>query len=348
MTTLTADTPRPESRPTAPPPLLALPPLMTLRILASRAGLPVALLVDSDGAPGAGLGAALAAAGAPALASDFPCFYRPALGGPAIRALDAAGWEPMAPGALFRADDKLVAGFIPAGVQWIDGDWCLAPPAAASAAQAASRALALQLLQLVAADADTHDIEALLRRDPTLSYQLLRLVNSLGMGVVRRISSFSQALLILGRQQLRRWLNLMLFAAREGDLRSPMLLARVAVRARALELLARARGADRLTQDQAFMTGMFSLLGVLFGMPLPELLAPLSLSVAVQDALLRREGELGALLQLADSAERGDFGAVAAQLDALQIVAADFNLTMVDATSWMLGALRESRGRAYA
>jgi EAL and modified HD-GYP domain-containing signal transduction protein len=101
---------------------------------------------------------------------------------------------------------------------------------------------------------------------------------------------------------------------------------------------------DKNTQDQGFMTGMFSLLGVLFGMPLADVLAPLALGKAVQAALLRREGELGALLTLFESADRGDLDAVGAQLDALQIPREEFNQAMVDAACWMQGALRESQG----
>ena len=324
------------------------PPLLVFRILADRQGVPSGLLANvGTDAPDAIL-AVLTAPGAAMLSREFPCLYRAGADAELSKLLDKAGWQAMAPGSLFHVEGKLVKEFIPAGATWIEGDWCMAPPPKAIGAQAASRALALQLVQLVAADADTHEIEALLRRDPTLSYQLLRLVNSLGMGVVRRVTSFSQALLILGRQQLRRWLNLMLFAARQGDPRSSMLLARVAVRARALELLAKARGLDKTTQEQAFMTGMFSLLGVLFGMDLHEVLAPLSISDAVQGALLEREGELGALLQLAETAERGDLDRVAAQLDALQLHHADFNDTMIEANRWMLGAVRDSKGKAYA
>ncbi|PWF55081.1 EAL and HDOD domain-containing protein, partial [Massilia glaciei] len=232
----------------------------------------------------------------------------------------------------------------PAAALWIGGDWCLAQPPRQQAAQAASRALALQLVQLVAVDADNHEIEALLRRDPTLSYNLLRLVNSLGVGVMgRRITSFSQAIMILGRQQLRRWLNLMLFSARAGDARSAMLLGRVTMRARALELLARSRGLDKATQEQSFMAGMFSLIGALFGMPLAEALAPLALSPALVGALLRHEGELGAMLELVETAERGEMGALAALLAPMQLSALDFNDVMLESADWMLGALRDNQ-----
>lgn len=317
-------------------------PLLVFRVLADRRGLPSGLLIEigASAAEAALSPSVVAALGT--LCRDFPCLYRAACAPRLAAALAGHGWTELATRSLFRAGERLTSVPLPPEARWIDGDWCLGAPVKVLASQAASHTLALQLVQLVAADADTHEIEALLRLDPAMSYQLLRLVNSLGMGVVRRITSFGQALLILGRQQLRRWLNLMLFAARKGDIRSPMLLARVAVRARALELLARTRGLDKLTQEQAFMTGMFSLLGILFGMPLATLLAPLSISEAVQGALLQREGELGALLGLVELAERGEPDALAPRLAALQIAAADFNDAMIEAHRWMLAALRDS------
>ena len=322
-------------------------PLVFFRVLADRSGKPSGLLAHLGAGDGAGLLALFGSEPFIALGGRFPCFYRADIDAASAAALAQAGFRPLEMGSLFRADARLVAEFLPPSATWIDGDWCMAPPPKAPGAQAASRALALQLVQLVAADADTHEIEALLRHDPTLSYNLLRLVNSLGMGVGRKVTSFSQAILILGRQQLRRWLNLMVFAARQGDVRSAMLLARVAARARTIELLAKARGLDKPAQEQGFMTGMFSLLGVLFGMPLTEVLAPLAISEAVQDALLRGEGELGALLHLVETAERGDLDSVAAQLAALQIAPAEFNDAAVDAYAWMQVAIRENQGAAH-
>lgn len=315
--------------------------LAYFRVLADRVGKPAGLLIDLGEGDDAALRPSLDGGALAALAAKSPLFHRAGIA-PALAArLHAVGIAELAPGTLFRADDKFASEFLPESVQWIDGDWCLAAPAKTPGAQAASRATALQLVQLVANDADTHEIEALLRRDPTLSYNLLRVVNSLGMGASRKITSFSQALLILGRQQLRRWLNLMLFSARDGDVRSAMLLARVAQRARALELLAKLCGLDKSNQEQAFMSGMFSLLGVLFAMPLPEVLAPLAISDAMSGALLRGEGDLGALLRLVETAGQGDFGGLAAQLSALQIDPVDFNEAMIEATDWMLSALNQ-------
>jgi hypothetical protein len=298
-----------------------------LHLLANRQGKPAALafagVVPDDLPP------ALAE-----LAQKLPCFYRGE-----HAALAAAGWQALPAQQLLRADHSIL--LLPPSVEWIEGDWALQPPQRPSGSQAASRALALQLVQLVSNDAENHEIESVLRRDPTLSYHLLKLVNSLGMGSGRKITSFNQAILILGRAQLRRWLNLMLFAAREGDLRSAMLLARVSVRARMLELLARASGQGKAAQEQAFMAGMFSLLGILFGMPLEQLLAPLNIGDAAQQALLHKQGELGELLSLVEAAERGGLAEAAQRLEALQLSPAEFNAIVADANLWMLDVTGE-------
>ncbi|HEX7645017.1 MAG TPA: HDOD domain-containing protein [Burkholderiaceae bacterium] len=279
------------------------------------------------------------------LAQSFPCLIAGcAPSGEFADALAAAQCKLVPSSAIARNDEEFAREH-PPGTEWVGGNWYFAAPAKPSGAQAASRALAMQLVQLVADDADSREIEAVFRRDPTLSYQLLRLVNSLGVGAGRRITSFSQAIAILGRNQLRRWLNLMLFAARDGDLRSAMLLARVAVRARAMELLAYASGLDKSLQEQAFMAGMFSLLGILFGSPIDQVLKPLAIGDAMEDAVLRRGGKLGRLLSLLEHAEDGRFDAVAEALEAIELPVAEFNLAVVRANGWMLAVVRDSLGR---
>ncbi|RJG27227.1 hypothetical protein [Massilia cavernae] len=104
---------------------------------------------------------------------------------------------------------------------------------------------------------------------------------------------------------------------------------------------------DKNAQEQGFMARMFSLLGVLFGMPLAEVLAPLAISDAVRAALLARQGELCALLALVESAEQGDFAGAAERLSTLQLEAADFNAAVLDAATWMLEVVQENQGKAH-
>ncbi|HSV51349.1 MAG TPA: HDOD domain-containing protein [Burkholderiaceae bacterium] len=319
--------------------------LIFLELLADRTLRPSALLLGVGPGDPAAL---LALADHPdlrLLASQIPCFLPAAdsanLPPELDQALGAAGCQHLAGGKIVRIDQALGPN-VPPGATLIAGHWYITTsPAKPSESQAASRALALQLVQLVAQDADTRDIEEVLRRDATLSYHLLRVVNSLAMGGSRQITSFAQAILLLGRQQLRRWLNLMLFSARAGDERSAMLAARVAVRARSMELLARASGLDRSAQELAFMAGMFSLLGVLFGLPLAQVLAPLKITDALRDAVLRHEGELGRLLQAVEHAERGDAAGLALALAGAQVPVAEYNGLLIEAHNWMLNIARE-------
>lgn len=264
-----------------------------------------------------------------------------------LPALLDAGCLPASGDDIHRSDTagKLA---LPPEAKWLSGNWYLAPPLKPSGNQIVSRAMALKLVQLVSADADTREIEEIFRHDPALSYHLLRLVNSLGMGTGKRVTSFAQAILILGRQQLRRWLNLMLFASRKDDPRSAMLLARVAVRARSAELLARAVGLDKQGQEQAFMAGMFSLLGILFGLPLEEVLKPLHISEALANAVLRREGEIGGLLRAAELAEDGKAGELAELLAGLPLSTAEFNSLNLEAHNWMLDVIRDKPGGDHA
>lgn len=282
-----------------------------------------------------------------ALVAGFPCLIparqAAALPPDLLNSLQASGCA-VIEDTFFQRSDEARQPALRSPAMWLDGHWFVAPPPHPAGAQSASRTLSMKLLQLVTADAETRDIEAVLRQDPTLSYHLLRLVNSLGMGVSRRITSFSQAILILGRAQLKRWMNLMLFAARTDDYRAPMLLAAVAMRSRTMELLAKECGMDRADQEQAFMAGMFSMLGILFGTPVDELIKPLQLSDTLVNAILRHEGDLGQLLQLMERIMQRDTPGVAALLSGLQLSPTQFTLASVQACQWMLDIAREVQG----
>ena len=243
-----------------------------------------------------------------------------------------------------RAADEIFPATLPPDIEWVSGGWYMSPPEKSSDAQSVSRALALKLMQRVAADADTHELEDIFRQDPTLSYHLLRLVNSPGIGNGRKITSFAQAIILLGRQQLRRWINLMLFASRNKDPRAPMLMARAAVRARSMELLARDAGLDRQGQDRAFMVGMFSLLGVLFGQSLEDIMRPLQMGEAIDAAVLRQEGDCGELLALMTAAEQGNLSVLTPLLAHSGISNEDFNQVLIESHLWMVGVVLQNSG----
>lgn len=188
-----------------------------------------------------------------------------------------------------------------AGFGWFAGEYPLHPSVAASRNEGTSRARLLKLLCLVARDADSRDLEVLLKQDPALSYHLLKLVNSAAFALANPITSFGQAINVLGRRQLQRWLQLLLYSRQQGDdgMANP-LLPRAALRASFMEALCENTGGDKQAQDHAFMVGMFSLLDVLFAMPMEEVIKSLSLDNVLVEALLRHEGELGGMLNVVE------------------------------------------------
>ena len=169
-----------------------------------------------------------------------------------------------------------------------------------------SQLAVMELMTLVTSDADNIDIERAIKRDVSLALNLLRLVNTPAVGARQRIDSLSQAVILLGRRQLQRWLQIMLYAepSKRGHSMTPLLML-ATTRGRLLELLAgKLRPSQRHVADIAFTVGIMSLMDTLFGMPMAEILAQIPVNDDVSQALLYREGFYGDLLKLAECIER--------------------------------------------
>ena len=228
------------------------------------------------------------------------------------------------------------------GYRWFAGDYPLHPRPVQRQQQGSSRSLLLRLLAMVTSDADSKEIEALLKQDPTLSYHLLKLVNSVSFALTTNITSFSYAITLLGRRQLQRWLQLLLYAQqRHGDEASP-LLARAARRASMMEALCEAAGGNKEAQEHAFMTGMFSLLDALFSMPLEKIVTPLHLSDDIEEGLISHGGWLGRLLYLVEQSEQVATDRLADELEALLLTSADYLRTQIRATAWAIQVSRDA------
>jgi EAL and modified HD-GYP domain-containing signal transduction protein len=223
-----------------------------------------------------------------------------------------------------------------AGFDWFSGDYALTHlPPQPDGEDCSTRKRLLTLLALLARDADVHDLEHQLKQDPALSYHLLKLVNSAAFTCGVEISSFAQAIGRIGRRQLQRWLQLLLYARQHPDGPPNLLLPLAALRGATLEALCKRDGGDRDAQDMAFMAGVFSLLDRLFPMPMAAIVAGLPLPRHVEAALLRREGLLGQRLRLA-ACGRPD----PALLDAARVEAGDWWQARLHAYHWAIQVAR--------
>ncbi|MBA1149310.1 HDOD domain-containing protein [Ectothiorhodospiraceae bacterium WFHF3C12] len=165
----------------------------------------------------------------------------------------------------------------------------------------------LPALSLLAAlhrpDAEVDELERLIARDVSLSYKLLRYLNSAFFNLGRRIDSIRQAIVFLGLRELRSWASLVALAAVPD--KPQALMTSLMIRAKTCELVARALCPGEAST--CFTVGLFSGLDALFDVPLSQVLEELPLSEDTERALLERQGEPGRVLEWVLAYETGDW-----------------------------------------
>ncbi len=191
----------------------------------------------------------------------------------------------------------------------------------------------IHLYNLVQSDAETPQLAAALKQDPNLTFRILRYLNSAAMGLSRPVNSLDQALVMLGRQRLARWLSVLLFSVKDPDFAEWLLVESALARGRMMELL----GSERFPAaeaDHLFLTGIFSRIDKLLRIPLADALAQITLPSHVRSALLERSGIYAPLLAVVEAAEAGgpdsvDKLALGAGLEPDKV-----NHALIAATTW--------------
>ena len=172
------------------------------------------------------------------------------------------------------------------------------------------QAAIMRLMNLLRSEQATEaNIEEAFRSDPGLSYRLLRMVNAAALGG-RGIDSIRQALRLLGRDTLFRWMALLLVSSVAAAGGTDAELVRSAIlRAHLCEQLAEAGGREEAS-GPLFLVGLLSRIDVLLRIPMDEIVGLLDLAPEVQDALLRRSGSYAGWLKLVEAYEDGRWDTV--------------------------------------
>ena len=200
----------------------------------------------------------------------------------------------------------------------------------------ASQVILSRLLNLVMADADIKEIEETFKHNPNLTYNLLRLVNSVAMGCREKIKTLRHAIMVVGMQQLKRWIILALFAYQDSRGITSPLLEMAACRGRFMELLVKSIpfNGDRELPEKAFMVGVLSLLDALFEVPIADIINQLNLTDDIRSAILSREGSLGIILLLAERLEHSDFKGALPLLEKTRISMDSLLAAQIETINW--------------
>jgi EAL and modified HD-GYP domain-containing signal transduction protein len=164
------------------------------------------------------------------------------------------------------------------------------------------------VLQLLSAlqdpDVPVDKIEKMLARDTVLSFKLLRLVNSAAFGLARKVDSLKQAIMLLGLNKIKNWVNI-LAMSNLGD-KPHELSVSALTRARMCELIANQLN-GKLKVDGFFTVGLLSTLDAFMDAPMATLLDSISLSQHINDAILKQLGNEGKVLEIITYYEKGDW-----------------------------------------
>lgn len=166
---------------------------------------------------------------------------------------------------------------------------------------------------------DVEEIEKIISRDASLSYAILKMVNSAYFAMRKRTSSIRQALVTLGIGQLRQWVYLLSMKDTDQGSASEEVLKLSFLRATFSSALVERMHTTEITKSEAYMIGMFSTMDYIIDATLEEILEDIPLPEVVKDALIRHTGIGGGLFQLVLDYEQADWKRLKAHTQELNI-----------------------------
>lgn len=200
----------------------------------------------------------------------------------------------------------------------------------------------LRLLHEVASpEADVARLEGIIKADPALVHKLLRYVNSALFHRASEVRSIRQAIVLLGEEQLQRWITVVALA-RLANGKPEALLVDALLRARLCELLAPLLGWPDQT-SAFFLLGLYSLIDALLDRPKEEVLATVPLARDIRDTLLgvqRAPAHLQAALNLATAWERADLDWLAVLANRNHVPLGQLTSACLEAARWVSRMLR--------
>jgi EAL and modified HD-GYP domain-containing signal transduction protein len=191
----------------------------------------------------------------------------------------------------------------------------------------------LRMLQEVnKEEIDFDSIENIVKQDVSLTFKLLKYINSAAFGLKTQIQSIKQALMLLGLREIKKLLSLISLTGIGRD-KPAELLTLCITRAKLCELLA-ARISLKQRASDLFLMGMFSLIDVLMDRPLPDIINDLPISPDIKTALLGGQNLFRDVLETVVAYEKGDWPTFTQYAQKLKLTEQEFPQLYLSAIGW--------------
>lgn len=185
---------------------------------------------------------------------------------------------------------------------------------------------------------DVRQISQLVLRDASLTYRLLRLVNSPLYAIQQEVRSIESAIIAVGENAFRRIVSLAVLSELNGE-DPPAILQMALLRARFCELAA---VLCQLDSAEQYLLGMLSLVPAMLRLPMEELTPSLPLRAEICEALQGADNQERSLLSWLESHERGDWQTCDRIARSMGLSRDQLMRAYADSTVWAEAALRSS------
>lgn len=184
-------------------------------------------------------------------------------------------------------------------------------------------------------DPNINELAATIERDMSLSYKLLKLINSSSKRPRYKVRSIKEAVISIGLKDLQQWLYILTYREMQDTHvsgRMQEVMKTSLVRAKLCESLAHYNCEHH--HSEYFLVGMFSLIDVLLARPLKEILQQLPLSEEVVATIEGSDTPLQPYLQLVIALENMEVERIRQFARQIEVPAPDLLRMHYEATKW--------------
>jgi c-di-GMP phosphodiesterase len=189
------------------------------------------------------------------------------------------------------------------------------------------------LKELSAPEVDSSRLVEIIQTDLSISYRLLKYINSAFFGLQIKVTSIPRAMSMLGTRNLRQWLQVVILSDVNTEDKAHELVRISVQRARFLHLLA-ARHPVPFDQDGMFLLGFFSLLDAILDQSMGLVLEEIPLDPAIKRALVDQDDQGAAWVELLDEIDRCNWPRLTSKAGELGVPITLVNRLSAEASIW--------------